>query len=58
MSTIIIGGGGKAAINKLATAYPHMTADQKAAAVALEEAFVSDVDQLCAHVTVDDQDEQ
>jgi hypothetical protein len=52
ISTIIIGNGGRAAIQRLADAYPHMDHDRKAAAVALErdicmqiDAFLSDGDQ-------------
>jgi len=50
MSTIIIGGGGKAAIQKLSDKYHDMSAEQKAAAVALETQFVADVEALCAEV--------
>ncbi|HEX3124003.1 MAG TPA: hypothetical protein VHQ21_11950 [Rhodanobacteraceae bacterium] len=52
MSTIIIGGNGRAAIQRLVDAYPNMDHDRKAAAVALEhdiceqiDAFLSDGDQ-------------
>ena len=52
MSVVIIGGNGKAAIQRLADAYPRMDHDRKAAAVALErdiceqiDAFLSDGDE-------------
>lgn len=56
MSTIIIGGGGKAAVQKLVTVYPHMTAEQKAVALALEQQFVADVNAICSEVDYDPQD--
>lgn len=52
MSTIIIGGGGKAAVQKLVTVYPHMTAEQKAKALELERQFVDAVNALCQDVQV------
>ena len=48
MSTVIIGGGGRAAVNKLSEHYHSFTSEQKAAAVALETQFVADVEALCA----------
>jgi len=52
MSTVIIGGNGRADIQRLADAYPHLDHEMKAAAVALErdicqqiDAFLSDGDQ-------------
>ncbi|HEX3124319.1 MAG TPA: hypothetical protein VHQ21_13550 [Rhodanobacteraceae bacterium] len=54
MSTVIIGGGGKAAVRKLSDHYHSMTAEQKAAAVALETQFVADVEALCAEAGRDD----
>lgn len=50
MSTVIIGGGGRAAIQKLIDAHPRMTAEQRAAAVNIEHAFVEAVDKLCREV--------
>jgi hypothetical protein len=44
MSTIIIGGGGRAAIQKLVDAYPKMSAEKKAAALQLELRIVNWVD--------------
>ncbi len=53
MSTIIIGGGGKAAIQKLIDTYPRMTPDQKAEAARIERAFVEAADELLANVSED-----
>ena len=63
MSTIIIGGGdGKHAVQKLVSTYPHFDAEGKAAAVALLQTFIDDVNTMCAHVEHDgqqsDSDEQ
>lgn len=46
MSTIIIGGGGKAAVNNLVLLYPRMNAEQKARALVLLEDFVTAVTAL------------
>ena len=54
MSVVIIGGGGKAAIRKLVEHYHSFTAEQKAAAVALETQFVADVEALCSEAGHDD----
>ena len=56
MSTIIIGGGdGKHAVQKLVSTYPHMDAEGKAAAVALLQNFIDDVNTMCASVEHDGQ---
>lgn len=48
MSTvIIIGGNGKVAVQKLVDNYHSMSHEGKAAAVALIEEFIADVDRLC-----------
>lgn len=57
MSVVIIGGGGKAAVQKLSEKYHSMTAEQQAAAVALETQFVADVEALCADVDAADVDD-
>ena len=61
-TVIIIGGTGKAAVQKLVTVYPHLDAEGKAAAVALLQTFIDDVNTMCAHVEHDgqqsDSDEQ
>ncbi len=59
MSTvIIIGGDGKHAVQKLVATYPHMDAEGKAAAVALLQTFIEDVNTMCAHVEHDEHEAQ
>ncbi len=55
---VIVGGDGKHAVTKLVATYPQMDSEGKAAAVALLQTFIDDVDSLCAGVEHDgDQDE-
>jgi hypothetical protein len=52
---IIVGGDGKRAVQKLVSVYPHLDAEGKAAAVALLQTFIEDVNTMCAHVEHDGQ---
>ena len=58
MSTVIIGGNGRAAIQRLIDAYPHMSPDEKAAAVALEVEICAQVDSFLHHGHSHDENEQ
>ena len=56
---IIIGGNGKAAVQKLVDTYYHMTAErQSRSAVALLQIFIDDVNTMCAHVEHDGQQDE
>jgi len=58
VSTIVIGGGdGRRAVTKLVNKYPSMDAEQKAAAVALLQNFVDDVNTLCGNGDHGDDDQ-